>query len=67
MERDTAREVVLAVFGVVVFVGGLLAVAFTYGGPDFAETGSYALVAAVAGFLVVMTGIGFWLSTKADN
>jgi hypothetical protein len=64
MERDTAREVVLAVFGVIVFIGGLLAVSVTYGGPNFAVTGSYALVGVVAGFLVVMTGIGFWLSTK---
>ncbi len=65
MERDTAREVVLAVLGVVVFVGGLLAVAFTYGGPSFSVPGAgLALVGVVAGFLVVMTGIGFWLSTK---
>jgi len=64
MERDTLREVVLAAFGVVVFVGGLLVVSQQFGGPDFARDGGFAVVAVIALFLVVMSAAGFWLSTR---
>lgn len=66
MERDTAREVALAVFGVVVFVGGLLAVSVQFGGPDLGMAGSYALVGMICLFLVVMAASGFWLSTHEE-
>lgn len=66
MERDTLREIVLAALGVVVFVGGLLAVSQQFGGPDFAQDGGFAVVAVLALFLVVMAVSGFWLSTRRD-
>jgi hypothetical protein len=64
MERDTAREIALAVLGVAVFVGGLLVVGSRYDGQGLSGTGSYALVGVLAVFLVVMTLSGYWLSTR---
>lgn len=70
IERDTLVEAVAASLGVVLF--GVLAVyvgseyGITDGGNVVAVTtdGSTALIGAVAAFLLYMTLVGYWLSTR---
>jgi hypothetical protein len=65
IERETIVEAVVAVIGVGVFIGiAVVAGAMSNGGTHFSETGALTLVGGMIAFIVVMSGIGFYLSTR---
>ena len=66
-DRDTVTEIAVSVAGVLVFIAALVVVGQLFNDGGFSPTGGLALVALVAGFIVVFTGIGWWLSTREGS
>jgi hypothetical protein len=70
MERDALAETAVSIGGVLIFVAAafVIGVEYTEGsatsGQLLNETGAYGLVAAIAGFVVLMSVIGVWLSRR---
>jgi uncharacterized membrane protein len=64
LDRETVTEIVVAVGGVLLFIATLVVVGLTFNNDGFSETGGLVLVGLVAGFIVVFTGIGWWLSSR---
>jgi uncharacterized membrane protein len=64
LDRETVTEIVVAVGGVLLFIATLVVVGLTFKNDGFSETGGLVLVGLVAGFIVVFTGIGWWLSIR---
>jgi uncharacterized membrane protein len=64
LDRETVTEIVVAVGGVLLFIATLVVVGLTFKNDGFSETGGLVLVGLVAGFIVVFTGIGWWLSSR---
>ncbi len=64
MEEDTVVEIAVAVVAALVFVGAVVAVSAVFGVDGLNETGALALVGVVFGFIVLMTGVGFFLAGR---
>lgn len=64
LDRETVTEIVVSVGGVALFIAALVVVGLTFNQDGFSETGGFALVGLVVGFIVVFTGIGWWLSSR---
>lgn len=64
LDRETVTEIVVSVGGVALFIAALVVVGLTFNHDGFSETGGFALVGLVVGFIVVFTGIGWWLSSR---
>ena len=64
LDRETVTEIVVSVGGVALFIAALVFVGLTFNQDGFSSTGGLVLVGLVAGFIVVFTGIGWWLSTR---
>jgi hypothetical protein len=70
MERDALVETAAGLVGVGLFVAAALVLGTLYthapddGGQLLSETGAHGLVAAVAGFVVLMSLIGYALSRR---
>jgi uncharacterized membrane protein len=64
LDRETVTEIVVAVGGVLLFIATLVVVGLTFKNDGFSETGGLVLVGLVAGFILVFTGIGWWLSSR---
>ncbi len=64
LDRETVTEIVVSVGGVALFIAALVLVGLTFNDDGFTETGGLALVGLVVGFIVVFTGIGWWLSSR---
>ncbi|MFC3477951.1 DUF7472 family protein [Halobacterium litoreum] len=60
---DTRVEAGIAILSALVFVGILVAGA-TMTADNFGETGAYVVVTAIVAFILVMAGVGYWISTK---
>ncbi|MFB6071940.1 MAG: hypothetical protein ABEJ88_03135 [Halobacterium sp.] len=60
---DARVEAVIAILSALVFIAILL-VGGTMGGDTFGATGAYVVVAAIVAFILVMAGVGYWISTK---
>jgi LPXTG-motif cell wall-anchored protein len=51
-----------------VFIVGLVAIGVTFGGStDLPQTGAIALVALLAGFVLLMAGVGTYLMRAGDE
>ena len=64
LDRDTVTEIVVSVGGVLLFIAALVVVGQSFNDGGLSPTGGLVLVGLVAGFIVVFTGIGWWLSTR---
>jgi hypothetical protein len=65
LERRDIVEAVASTFAVAVFIAAIVVVSQAYNGASsLDETGGLVIVAAMAGFILLMTGIGIWLSRK---
>lgn len=64
VDREVLVESTAAVSGVLVFVVFLLVVGSGSGGEGLSESGARLVVAGIALFVVVMSALGWWLSTK---
>ncbi|MFC6725556.1 hypothetical protein ACFQE1_14510 [Halobium palmae] len=61
IEGETLREIVVSVVAVGLFVAVILAVGTTFGNP-LSGAGGLALVGAIVLFVLLMAGVGFFLS-----
>ena len=64
MERETVLEIAVSVGAVGVFVAIIVGIGVTYGGRGLSSQGGVALLAAIAGFVLLMTGVGFFLARR---
>jgi uncharacterized membrane protein (UPF0182 family) len=65
IERETVVEAAISVMVVALFVVLILGVGSAFGGASgLSERGALALVASIFGFVVVMTGVGYFLSRQ---
>lgn len=65
LERRDIVEAVASTFAVAAFIAAIVVISQAYnGGTALNETGGLIIVAAMAGFIFLMTGIGIWLSRK---
>jgi hypothetical protein len=64
IERETMLEIAVSVGAVVVFVALIIGIGVTYGGRGLSSQGGVALLAAMAGFVFLMTGIGYFLAGR---
>ena len=62
---DARIEAGIAILSALVFIGILLA-GGTMTSDEFGPTGAYTVVVAIVAFILLMGGIGFWLSTKQE-
>ncbi|MFB6119800.1 MAG: hypothetical protein ABEJ68_01640 [Halobacteriaceae archaeon] len=68
MERDALEETAVGIGGVLLFVAAAFVIGVQYtetptdGGQLLQATGAYGLVAAIAGFVLLMSLLGVWLS-----
>jgi hypothetical protein len=65
MDRKTQFQIGLSIAVVLAFIGVLavLSTSFSTNG-GMTETGGYALVAALIGFVFVLSGTGLWISRR---
>lgn len=64
IDRETATEIAVSVGGVLLFIAALVVIGLTYNHNGFTSEGGLALVGLVVAFIVVFTGIGWWLSAR---
>ena len=65
LDRETVTEIVVSVAGVLVFIVALVVVGLSYHGDGgLTPTGGLVLVGLVVAFILVFTGIGWWLSGR---
>lgn len=64
IERETLVEIAVSTVAVVLFVGALVAVGTTYGSSQLSSEGGIALVAAILGFVVLMSVVGVFLDRR---
>lgn len=63
VDREMVREIAVSFAAVGVFVAVIVAIGATYwNGTDLDEQGALALVGSILLFVVVMTGVGYYLS-----
>ncbi|MFB6202548.1 MAG: hypothetical protein ABEI98_11145 [Halorhabdus sp.] len=68
MDRETQLQVVVSLVVVLLFVGVLAALSSTFSTNGvLSKTGGYALVAALFGFIVVISGAGLLVTRYADS
>ncbi len=63
VERDTLIEAGAALLSVLIFVA-ILIVGAGNGESSLDPSGAYTVVGGIVAFVVVMSVVGFWLSTK---
>jgi hypothetical protein len=66
IERETVVEIAVSLVTVVVFVAAVVFIGMSYGGPgEFSTDGALALVGAIVAFILLMFGVGFFLSGRS--
>lgn len=63
VERDTLIEAGVAVLSVLIFIAIMVA-GVSNGGSGLDQTGAYTVVGSIVAFVVVMSILGYWLSTR---
>ncbi|PSQ11453.1 hypothetical protein BRC93_05580 [Halobacteriales archaeon QS_5_70_15] len=64
IERETLLEIAVSVGAVVFFVAVIVGIGVAYGGRVLSDQGGLALLAAIAGFVLLMTGIGYFFAGR---
>lgn len=64
LDPETVTEIAVSVGGVALFIAALVVVGLMYNHNGFSAMGGLALIALVAGFIIVFTAIGWWLSSR---
>jgi hypothetical protein len=64
MEQDTRREILVGVGSVGLFIALLLGVGVTYSNDGLTQTGALAVVGVIVVFVLVMTGVGYWMAQQ---
>jgi hypothetical protein len=64
LDRDIVTEIAVSVGGVALFIAALVVVGLTYNQDGFSSEGGLVLIGLVVAFILVFTGIGWWLSGR---
>lgn len=65
IERETVVEAGVSSVAVLVFVAAVVYVSITYGTDGVMDpSGGLAILGAIVLFIVVMTGVGYWLAGR---
>jgi uncharacterized membrane protein YcjF (UPF0283 family) len=64
LEQDTVREIVVSTLAVVLFVAAVVVIGATYTKETLSSQGALALVGTIVAFVILMGGIGVWLSRQ---
>lgn len=67
VERELVIETAVSVFGVGLFIALLVIVGLQFSRDGLTETGAYGVIGAIVVFVLVMTGVGYWLSTRESE
>ena len=62
MDRETALEIGVGLIGVGGFILAMLVVGTTYGNGALSSDGGVAMIVVICGFILLMTGMGYWLT-----
>jgi hypothetical protein len=67
IDAELRRQIIASLFAVGLFLVSLIAIGVMFNGTDgFDPTGGFAIVAALAGFVLLMAAVGFGLA-RADD
>ncbi|WP_458208431.1 DUF7472 family protein [Haladaptatus sp. NG-SE-30] len=64
LEGETLRDIVVSVVSVGLFIVATIIVGIQFDNGGLTEQGALALVGVIVGFVVLMTGVGFWLANQ---
>lgn len=64
LDRETMIEAGVAIVTVGAFIVALVLIGLRFDEGGLSDQGGLALVAAIVAFIFVMTGIGYWLSSR---
>jgi uncharacterized membrane protein YccC len=64
LDRETVVEIVVSVVAVGLFIAAVVAVGSTYNADGLSTDGAFALIGTIAGFVVLMTAVGVFLSRQ---
>ncbi len=62
IEGETLRDIVVSVASVGLFIVATLFVGTQFDSGGLTSQGALALVGVIVGFVLLMTGVGFWLA-----
>ncbi|AFK17913.1 hypothetical protein E6P09_03960 [Haloferax mediterranei ATCC 33500] len=65
LEAEMRRKIAVSIVAVGVFITLIVGIGSTFNQSGLASTGGLALVGAIAAFVLVMAGIGIWLSRSS--
>ncbi|ELZ76347.1 DUF7472 family protein [Haloferax larsenii] len=65
IEAEMRRKIAVSIVAVGVFITLIVGIGATYNQTGLVATGGLALVGAIAAFVLVMAGIGIWLSRSS--
>lgn len=66
VERETVIETVVSVVGVGLFIGMLVLIGLEFNQNGLTDTGAFAIISAIVLFILLMTGVGYWLSAREN-
>ncbi|WP_227374775.1 DUF7472 family protein [Haladaptatus halobius] len=64
IEGETLRDIVVSVASVGLFIVATLIVGIQFDSGGLTSQGALALVGVIVGFVLLMTGVGFWLANQ---
>ena len=64
MDQETKLEIGVGALGVGLFILALVLIATQLGDGSLSSQAGIALIGVICGFVVVMTGLGYWLSGR---
>jgi hypothetical protein len=66
MDQETKLEIGVGVVGGGAFIFALLVVGTQFGDGAIGEEGGFVLVGVICGFVLLMTALGYWLSSQRE-
>jgi hypothetical protein len=64
VDKETRREILTGVGSVGLFIALLAWVGATYGNGSLTQTGALAVVGVIVLFVLLMTGVGYWMAQQ---
>ncbi|WP_137284320.1 DUF7472 family protein [Halorussus salinisoli] len=64
IDQETRREILVGVGSVGLFIALLMWVGANYGNGSLTQTGALAAVGVIVVFVLVMTGVGYWMAQQ---
>lgn len=64
IEQETLVEIVVSVVGVGVFIAALVLLGVFFTQDGLTDQGAFVLIGIIVGFILLMTGTGYWLSGR---